>query len=547
MTSTIRSVGGGGGEVALDTAIAELLTGAAARWPDDTALVFPGRRLTYRELLDAARARGAELRALGVAAGDRVGLLLPNCVEYVELLYGVALIGAISVPINVRFTSREMRHVISNAQLTALVTSTAPDEFTDFPGVLADTFADLAGAPDPFALALADAPDLRTIVSVDDIPAPGIVERSRVAARDVEQAPDEVAGPDELAMIVYTSGTTAHPKGCMLGQGAVARNGIAFAERFEMVREDRLWDPLPFFHMASIVPLLGCASVGATYVGMRHFVAPQAVELIAAERATIIYSLFPPITQGLIHEPSFAAARHDGMRLFCNVAPPDVQRAAQRALAPARLVNAYGITEGTGTVVYSAATDDDEQRAETCGIPFPGAYARVVDPETNEVLGPGERGELALSGYLVFQGYFRDPENTAKVMDDEGWFHTGDVCSMDPEGRVLYHGRDKDMLKVGGENVGALEVEEVLALHPAVKLAQVVGIPDARLSEVPAAFVELAPGAQATEEELIAHCRERIASFKVPRHVRFVEEWPMSATKVQKFRLRDRLVAELGL
>ncbi|MCY4563274.1 MAG: AMP-binding protein, partial [Gammaproteobacteria bacterium] len=204
---------------------------------------------------------------------------------------------------------------------------------------------------------------------------------------------------------------------------------------------------------------------------------------------------------------------------------------------------AYGMTELCGVVSYNPPDEDLESRLHTCGKPFAGLEVRIVDPETLEELPAGERGEIWVRGYSVFDGYYKAPEKNAESFH-EGWFRTGDLCSVDGEGRIAYHGRIKDMLKVGGENVAAVEIESWLATHPAVKLAQVIGVPDERLLEVAAAYIELEEGARATEEEIIGHCRGKIASFKVPRHVRFVDAWPMSTSKVQKFRLREMFDAD---
>jgi acyl-CoA synthetase (AMP-forming)/AMP-acid ligase II len=206
------------------------------------------------------------------------------------------------------------------------------------------------------------------------------------------------------------------------------------------------------------------------------------------------------------------------------------------------------MTETSGGVTWGAPTDDEETRITTGGHPLAGTEVRVVDPETDEDLPPGTPGEILVRGPGLFERYHNDPEKTAEAMRG-GWFHTGDRGRLDAEGRLTFMGRLKDVLKVGGENVGALEIEAFLGTHPAVKIAAVVGVPDARYDEVPAAFVELVQGERLAEEELVAFCAGRIASFKVPRHVRFVtaDEWPMSASKIQKYRLRDRLLAELGL
>jgi fatty-acyl-CoA synthase len=210
-------------------------------------------------------------------------------------------------------------------------------------------------------------------------------------------------------------------------------------------------------------------------------------------------------------------------------------------------VGSFGMTETAGTVCTGSPDEAQALRVSRLGRPLPGLEVRIVEPESGEEAATGGRGEVLVRGYSLLEGYYKDPEKTAEAIDRDGWFHTGDIGSLDEHGTIMFHGRYKDMLKVGGENVAAAEIEALLGRHPAVKLAQVVGIPDAKYVEVPAAFVELKPGASATEAELLSYCKAEVAGFKVPRAVRFVADWPMSSSKIQKFRLRETLVAELGL
>jgi acyl-CoA synthetase (AMP-forming)/AMP-acid ligase II len=526
-----------------------MLREAGARTPAAEALVFPGVRLTYGELLDRAEWRARDLRALGVRPGDTFGILMPNSPQFVELMFGGALLGAAAVPINTRFRPRELRHVITDGRLRALVTTDEIDEHVNFRELLYEALPGLAESVEPIGLRLAAAPALAAIALVTDRPAAGIVDAATVRSLASGFAPpDPTSGPapQDTAIILYTSGTTANPKGCVLSHRGIQLNAAHVAERFEMTRDDRMWNPLPMFHAGGIMLSAAVYVAGGTFISQARFDVDEAFGQLAAERVTIHYPLFPTITLTLMHDPRFAALDLGPARVVCSVAPPDVQRQIHDAYQPAVLVNAYGITELCGTVAYSQLDDPLEARLETCGRPLPGFEIRIVDPATNRPLPPDERGELVGRGPAMFGGYFGDPERTAEVVDTEGFLHTGDLASIDADGRIRYHGRLKDMLKVGGENVAAIEVESYLATHPAIKLAQVVGVPDERLQEIPAAFVELAPGAAATEAEIIDYCTGAIASFKVPRHVRFVSEWPMSATKIQKFRLRERLIDELS-
>jgi len=267
-------------------------------------------------------------------------------------------------------------------------------------------------------------------------------------------------------------------------------------------------------------------------------------------KVTATYPSFVTIMQGLIYHEDFAKRDLSAVRLMNSnfaVQPPGVAAPIMKAMPDALQVGSFGMTEASGTVTTGSPSEPEHQRITRLGRPLPGLELRIIDPESGIDLPVGHRGEVLVRGYSLFEGYYRDPEKTAIALDHAGWFHTGDIGSLDAAGTILFHGRLKDMLKVGGENVAAAEIEAQLQKHAAVKLAQVVGIPDAKYAEVPAAFVELQPAALASEAELIDFCQRNISSFKVPRHVRFVTEWPMSSSKIQKFRLRKQLVDELGL
>jgi acyl-CoA synthetase (AMP-forming)/AMP-acid ligase II len=359
--------------------------------------------------------------------------------------------------------------------------------------------------------------------------------RTRVALRDV-------------AMMLYTSGTTAMPKGCPLTHEALVRTAVvAGRTRFTFTSEDVLWDPLPLFHMSSILPMIGAFDAGASYVTLTHVEPGLGLRQIKEEGATVNFATFPTVTQALLNHPDYQPGDLDGIRLMNNVAPPDQLRAIHAALPKTKHMAAYGCTEAGGVVAFHSPDDPDDVRATTSGRPFSGIELQVRDPETGDEVPVGEPGQIWIRGYNMFEGYYKDPEKNAETIDAEGWFNTGDIGRFDEDGRIAYVGRTKDMLKVGGENVAAIEIESYLLTHPAIAVAQVVGVPDKKYDEVPAAFIELKPGQTVTERELIDYCTGVISSFKVPRYVRVVDEWPMSATKIQKFKLRQELCQELGL
>jgi acyl-CoA synthetase (AMP-forming)/AMP-acid ligase II len=535
------------------TTLGDMVVRAAARRPDEVAVAFPDARVTAAELLEGARRMARGLRALGVRRGDKVGIVMPNCLEYLEAMFGSALLGAVVVTVNARYRASELAYVAGDAGMTVLLTSDVLQEQVDFVRLLDEALPGLADAPDPRALALAGAPELRACVMFGSSSPPGFLDEAEFTAL-AEGVPGAEADAEaervrvrDVAIMMYTSGTTAQPKGCPLTHEAIVRTGNALNERFSLTADDVWWDPLPMFHLSSILPLTAALLAGSRFVTMVDFEVEAAIRQIVEERVTYMFGTFPTLNQELLGHPGFLAADLGSVRFINQVAPPDMQRALQRALPHAAQVSAYGCTELGGMISQNDPSETPEQRATTCGTPFPGIEVRIVDPDGGADLPTGALGEIVARGWGMFEGYHNDPERNAEAVESGGWFHTGDIGSLDEDGRIAFHGRTKDMLKVGGENVAALEVESYLSLHPAVKLVQVVGIPDARLVEVPAAFVELAQGATATEEELIAFCRGQIASFKIPRHVRFVGEWPMSATKIQKFKLRERLLDELGI
>ncbi|MFN3231448.1 MAG: class I adenylate-forming enzyme family protein [Alphaproteobacteria bacterium] len=532
------------------TTLGDLLLKAADRHPNRDAMVFPDSRRTYAELSERAYARARSLIAMGVRPGDHVGMLMPNCMVYVELLLGCVLTGAVAVPINARFKAHEMGYVIENADLVALFTTDMISEYADFAEVLNTAFPDLKDQTDPAQLHLDSAPKLKSVVMYGDSQPPGFMAFDAFETLSAQALNEDVDANRVMIMLsdpcimMYTSGTTANPKGCPLTHENLVRSGINMnRERYFMTPEDRFWDPLPIFHMSFILPMMACFDAGAALLSMTHFEAGAAIRMMVDEKATIAFPAFPTIMTAIIDHPDFKTADLSRVRRLNNVAPPDTMRLFQNAFPQAVQTAAFGLTEVSGVVSFGHPDDPEKARLEGCGRPFAGTEVSVVDFETREPLPAGERGEIRIRGYCVFPGYYKDPEKTAECFED-GWFCTGDLCSVDEDGFIYFHGRLKDMLKVGGENVAAVEIESYLSNHPAVKLAQVVGVPDPRLQEVAAAFIELKDGAAATEQEIIDFCKSKIASFKVPRHVRFVTEWPMSSTKVQKFKLREDFLAE---
>lgn len=534
------------------TTLGDLLLRAADRWPDNDAVVFPEARATFAQLVERSYARARSLIALGVRPGEHVGTLMPNSMEHLELIFAASFIGALPVPINARFKAAELGYVIENADLAVLLTTDVIAEHTDFTAPLYEAFPDLEGAGDPASLSLKGAPKLRSAVMMGPSTPKGFMPQidfdalaSQASDEDVDARRVRIRLSDPCVMM-YTSGTTANPKGCPVSHEGMLRNGINLnRERFFFTPQDRVWDPLPFFHMASILPMIGFFDGGAALLTMTHFDAGRALEMMEKERTTIFWPAFHTVAADIINHADFAARDLSHVHRINCVGPPDVLRQYQDAFPQAVLTSAYGLTECSGVVAFGCSDDSLEERLHACGRPFSGLEAKIIDPDTGVELPTGEQGELLIRGYGVFGGYYKDVEKTAQTLRD-GWLHTGDLCSLDAESQIRYHGRIKDMLKIGGENVACVEIESFLATHPAVKLAQVIAMPDPRLEEVAAAFIELKEGESLCEQDMIEFCTGQIASFKVPRYIRFVREWPMSSSKIQKFKLKKTLSEEIA-
>ena len=530
----------------------QLLTTAAQSFGPRDAIIFPDQRLSYEQLGQRARSWAKALIAMGVRPGENVGILLTTRIEFIELLFGITMTGAVAVPINARYQAHELAFLIRDADLVALFTTGRVADSLDFGERLRAALPSLEQA-DKGSLALDEAPLLRTIVCLDPPCASYLVGGEEALAAGADVPDTELnrriadVAPEDIAFILYTSGTTANPKGALISHGAQIGNSRSLGVRYEATGDDKVWSPLPIFHIAGILPMTMILDLGGAYMTVPHFDAGVAIDMLGREGATIAYPSFVTIMQDLISHPSFASSDLSRLRVMNSnfAVQPDWIRDAVCAAVPHTVqVSTYGLTEAAGTVTTSRLGDPWSLRTGRCGAPLDDWQVRIVDLETDEECALGERGEIVIRGPGMLSGYYNAPEKTAEVMRD-GWFHTGDIGSFDETGHIMFHGRTKDMLKVGGENVAAAEIESMLQSHPAVKLAQVVGIPDERYAEVPAAFVELTEGENASEAELIAHCRGKLASFKLPRHVRMVTSWPMSTSKIQKFRLRSELIDEL--
>jgi len=525
---------------------------AAERWGDREALWFEGRRWSFTEFRDETDRAARALIAAGVQPGDHVCLWLVNRPEYLFLLFGVAKIGAVLVPINTRFRTRDMAYIVAQSDATTLIAA-ARSGPVDYLAMIEELLPELHDQ-DAAALAVQALPALRRVILVSSTETPGTL-RWEALLENGESVPAAEAArraaatdPDATAFIMYTSGTTGFPKGVMQCHNVI-RNAIDEASRLGIGPNDATLNYLPLYHaFALYAAALMSPITGSRHVLMAGFDAAEALRLIEAERITLIHG-FDTHFKELLEHPSRDARDLSSLRTGVLAAGmQSTESIARRAQELLPTVTGFGMTEiGLGATL-SFLDSDSEVRTTMSGWPLPGYEFKIINPSTGASQPPGELGEICVRGYQVMQGYYRKPEETAKAIDADGWLHSGDVGFLRADGCLRFLGRYKDMLKVGGENVDPMEIEAFLMEHPQINYAAVVGVPDPRLAEVPVAFVIRETGGQLSEQEVTNFCRGRIAGFKIPRRVFFVDQFPMTGSgKIQKYLLRgeaERLVAE---
>jgi fatty-acyl-CoA synthase len=522
----------------LGTTIGDNLRATCARHPDREALVVrhQGFRATYRELWDLTTRAARAFLALGVRAGDRVGMWAPNRYEWVVVQYATARVGATLVNINPAYQAGELEYALCQSGVSVLVHARG-FRALDYP-VLLD-----AARP--------RCPDLRAALLLET----DWEDFLRLAEGvDEEVLAEREAGlqSDDPINIQYTSGTTGFPKGATLTHHNILNNGYFTGLGLGYTEQDRVCIPVPFYHcFGMVLGNLACTSTGACMViPAESFNAAATLAAVAAERCTSLYGV-PTMFRALIECPEFSRYDYSSLRtgiMAGSPCPVELMREVVGRLHMPEVAIGYGMTETSPLSTLSSRDDPPEARVGTVGRVMPHVEVCVRDPATGRVVPPGVSGELCTRGYGVMLGYWRDEAATAASIDAGGWMHSGDRAVMEESGHVHIVGRLKDMIIRGGENISPREIEEVLTGHEAVSEVQVVGVPSRKYGEEVMAWVRVRPGGACDEGELAAFCRGRLASYKVPRYWRFVDSFPMTVTgKIQKFRLRELAVEQLGL
>ncbi|WP_203140902.1 AMP-binding protein [Marinobacter mangrovi] len=543
----------------LGMTIGEKFDDTARRFPDTDALIVhhQDRRYSYRELQAAVDECARAMMAMGIEKGDRVGIWSPNNAEWCITQFATAQIGAILVNINPSYRVHEVQYALRHSGASVLILQ-GQFKTSDYVGMMTELVPALNDARQE-RIHSDTLPDLKQVICLDaSHKAPGMWHWDEVIALAPQTSDADYRARqaklqfDDPINIQYTSGTTGAPKGATLSHHNILNNGLFVARRMNFTEKDRLVIPVPLYHcFGMVMGNLGCITHGATMIYPSEGFEPvAALTAVQREKATALYGV-PTMFIAELEHPDFASFDLSTLRtgiMAGSNCPAEIMRKVIDQMHMTDVTICYGMTE---TSPVSLQTEPDaplDKRVTTVGTIHPHLEIKIVDPATGDLVPRGEKGELCTRGYSVMLGYWNNDEATRKSIDVTRWMHTGDLATMDEDGYVAITGRIKDLIIRGGENIYPREIEEFLYTHDAISDAQVIGIPDEKFGEEVMAWIKLAEGKQATEDEIREFCKGKIAHYKVPRYIKLVDEFPMTVTgKIQKFRMREISIDELNL
>jgi fatty-acyl-CoA synthase len=522
----------------LGQTIGDRLRDTVERFGDRPALVVrhQGYRATYAELWAQTSLAARGLMAHGISKGDRVGIWSPNRYEWVVIQFAAARVGAILVTVNPAYKTAELQYALIQSGVRLLIQSRAFRQ-TQYGPMLEEVRR--------------RCPDLKESMVLEDDWQRLLDDGAGVPESDLDER-ERTLQFDDPVNIQYTSGTTGFPKGATLSHHGILNNGFFIGEKMRFTEQDRACIPVPFYHcFGAVLGNLACITHGACMVVPGETYDPlEVMQTVQEEKCTALYGV-PTMFIGELGHPRFSEFDFSTLRtgiMAGSPCPLEVMRKVQSQMHMPEVTICYGMTETSPVSTQSATDDPLDKRVSTVGRVHPHVEIKIVDPATNWIVPRGVAGELCTRGYSVMLGYWNNPEATREAIDSAGWMHTGDLGTVDDEGYVNIVGRIKDMIIRGGENIYPREIEEFLFQHPSVSDVQVIGVPSERYGEETMAWIKPAEGARLSEEEMVDYCRGKIATYKIPRYWKFVDEFPMTVTgKVQKFRMREVAIEELGL
>ena len=533
--------------------IGQLLDEQSEKYPKREALVYADRdlRMTYEELNSQSRLVARGLMALGIEKGDHIAVWTTNVPEWVQLQFATGKMGAPLVTVNTNYRASELEYLLKQSDSKTIILI---ENYRDhsFINTLQELCPELEHC-EPGNLQAKRLPLLKNVILIGESNYPGVLNWSDVVAaaehvtEDQLDTRQETLRYDDVINIQYTSGTTGFPKGVMLSHYNLVNNAVNIAECMNLTHEDRLCIPVPFFHcFGCVIGTLAITTSGGTMVPVQEFSPEEVLRTVEKEKCTALHGV-PTMFISELNLPNFSSFDLSTLRkgvMAGSNCPIEAMKAVIEKMGMRDITICYGQTECSPVATQTRVDDPFELRVETVGRALPNLEVKIVDPNTNEEVPPNVQGELCTRGYHVMTGYYKNPEETRLVIDSDNWLHTGDLATMDEAGYVRVTGRLKDMIIRAGENLYPREIEEFLYTHPKVFDVQVVGVPDPVYGEETAAWIILRDGEQATSEEIREFCRDKISRQKIPRHIFFIDSYPMTASgKIQKFKLREDFVA----
>ncbi|AWX55976.1 AMP-binding protein [Brevibacillus brevis] len=538
------------------TTIGNMLDDTASKYQEKEALVYHerGLRYTFGEFQAICNQAARGFMSLGIQKGENIAIWATNVPEWVISQFATAKIGGVLVTVNTSYRVHELEYLLRQSESTTLLLM---DSYRDanYLAMIQEICPELQTC-EPGALQSKRLPHLKNVIYLGNERQPGmflwsdLLERAAWVTEEERIARQATLSPDDVINMQYTSGTTGFPKGVMLSHVNIVNNAIKVAECQRLGFEDKVCIPVPFFHcFGCVMGTLACVATGATMVPVIAFDPGVVLSVVEAERCTALYGV-PTMFIAELNHPTFAERDLSSLRtgiMAGSLCPIEVMKKVVDQMGIRDITIAYGQTEASPVITQTVPEDSLERKVSTVGRLHAEVEAKIIDPATGDILPSGAQGELCTRGYLVMKGYYNMPEETVKAIDHEGWLHTGDLATVDEEGYYRITGRLKDMIIRGGENIYPREVEEFLYTHPKVLDVQIVGVPDAKYGEQVLACIRVKPHETLTEEEVRDYCEGKIAHYKIPRYIQFVDEYPMTASgKIQKFKLREQALQLFG-
>ncbi len=548
-----------GGSPLSGLTVGQLLDRTAARFAHNPALIVrhQNKRYTYQEFLREVERAARGLLRLGIQKGDRVGIWSTNCAEWVITQFAVAKIGAILVNLNPAYGTVEFEHALQQSGCSTLLL-TQGFRKSGYPSILFEICPEAIRSV-PGELQSGKLPHLRNLIFIGDSPAPPCMTPWNDLLQMGDNLPAEALPAraatlefDDPVNIQYTSGTTGAPRGALLSHHNIVNNGLLIGQGMRFSNQDKLCIPVPFYHcFGMILGNMVCVAHGAAMVIPAHyFDALATLQAIAEERCTAVHGV-PTMFIAELEHPRFHEFDLTSLRtgiMAGSPCPINIMRRVVDEMHCSELTIVYGLTETSPGITQTTPDDPLELRVTTVGKPMAHTEIKIVDPRTGRIVPRGTPGELCARGYAVMKGYYQNPEATRQTLDADGWLHSGDLGTMNENDYFKITGRSKDLIIRGGENIYPRDIEEFLYTHPAISEVQVIGIPDRKFGEQVMAWVKLKPGATSSTEAIREFCKGRIAHFKIPRYVKFVDSFPITINgKTQKYKMREISIKEMGL